>query len=75
MQFKREIPQQARLHIRHYPQPRGIPQCDFNPIDENRAFLNAPKLDQIQTIARIPGDPSFYKVIYALFGLKTSIQS
>jgi len=31
---------------------------DFYHVDENRAFLNAPKLDQIKTIARIPGDPA-----------------
>ena len=46
--------------------------CDFYHIDENRAFLNAPKLDQIRTIARIPGDPSFYEILNALYGLKTS---
>ena len=46
--------------------------CDFYHIDENRAFLNAPKLDQIKTIARIPGDPSYYEILNALYGLKTS---
>jgi hypothetical protein len=34
--------------------------CDFYNIDESRAFLNAPKLDQIKMIAPIPGDPSYY---------------
>jgi hypothetical protein len=46
--------------------------CDFYHIDENRAFLNAPKWDQIKTIARIPGDPSYYEILNALYGLKTS---
>ena len=46
--------------------------CDFYHIDKNRAFLNAPKLDQIKTIARIPGDPSYYEILNALYGLKTS---
>ena len=46
--------------------------CDFYHIDENRAFLNAPKLDQIRTIARIPGDPAYYEILNALYGLKTS---
>ena len=46
--------------------------CDFYHIDENRAFLNAPKLDQIKTIARIPGDPAYYEILNALYGLKTS---
>jgi len=46
--------------------------CDFYHIDENRAFLNAPKLDQIKTIARIPGDPEYYEILNALYGLKTS---
>ena len=46
--------------------------CDFYHIDENRAFLNAPKLDQIKTIARIPSDPKYYEILNALYGLKTS---
>jgi hypothetical protein len=46
--------------------------CDFYHIDENRAFLNAPKLDQIKTIARIPGDPAYFEILNALYGLKTS---
>ena len=46
--------------------------CDFYHIDENRAFLNAPKWYQIKTIARIPGDPSYYEILNALYGLKTS---
>jgi hypothetical protein len=46
---------------------------DFYHIDENRAFLNAPKLDQIKKITRIPGDPLFYEILNALYyGLKTS---
>ena len=50
----------------------AVLDCEFYHIDENRAFLNAPKLDQIKTIARIPGDPSFYEILNALYGLKTS---
>ena len=46
--------------------------CDFYHIDEIRAFLNVPKLENIKTIARIPGDPSFYETLNALYGLKTS---
>jgi hypothetical protein len=43
--------------------------CDFYHINENRAFLNASKL---KTIARIPGDPAYYEILNALYGLKTS---
>ena len=46
--------------------------CDFYHIDENRAFFNAPKLDKIKTIARIPGDPAYYEIFNALYGLKSS---
>jgi hypothetical protein len=46
--------------------------CDFYHIDENRASLNAPKLDQIRTIARITGDPAYYEILNALYSLKTS---
>ena len=46
--------------------------CDFYHIDENRAFLNAPKLDNIKTIARISGAPAYYEILNALYGLKTS---
>ncbi len=48
--------------------------CEFYHIidEKNRAFLNAPKLDQIRTIARIPGDPAYYEILNALYGLKTS---
>ena len=46
--------------------------CDFYHIDENRESLNAPKLDKIKTIARTPGDPAYYEILNALYGLKTS---
>eukprot|EP01036_Dinobryon_divergens_P039181 gene39181-51586_t len=36
----------------------AVLDCEFYHIDENRASLN-----QIKTIARIPGDPSFYEIL------------
>ena len=41
-------------------------------IDENRAFLNAPKLNQIRTIVRIPDDPAYYEILNVRFGQKKS---
>lgn len=41
-------------------------------IDEQRAFLNAIKRDKIVTLAKIPGDPRFYEIVKAFYGLKTA---
>jgi hypothetical protein len=45
---------------------------NFYHIDENRAFLNAPKLNQIRTIVRIPDDPAYYEILNVRFGQKKS---
>lgn len=41
-------------------------------IDESRAFLNARRQDMAPLYARIRGSPEFWKVLGALYGLKTS---
>ena len=46
--------------------------CDFYHLDEKRAFLTATKKDNFVTLARIAGDPSYYHILKALYGLKTS---
>ena len=46
--------------------------CDFYHLDEKRAFLTASKKDAFVTLARIAGDPSYYHILKALYGLKTS---
>jgi hypothetical protein len=45
---------------------------DYWHLDEKRAFLSAEKTDKYVTLARIVGDPNFYQVLKALYGLKTS---
>ena len=46
--------------------------CDYYHLDEKRAFLTATKKDDFVTLARIAGDPSYYHILKALYGLKTS---
>jgi hypothetical protein len=46
--------------------------CDYYHLDEKRAFLTATKKDDFITLARIAGDPSYYHILKALYGLKTS---
>ena len=41
-------------------------------VDENRAFLNADRLDQIPLFARLKGDKDWFQIVRALYGLKTS---
>eukprot|EP01037_Dinobryon_pediforme_P021392 gene21392-22250_t len=38
----------------------AIFNCDYYHIDEKRAFLRAPKLDNFKNLVRISGDPSYY---------------
>ena len=41
-------------------------------VDENRAFLNADRLDQIPLFARLKGEKDWFQIVRALYGLKTS---
>ena len=41
-------------------------------VDENRAFLNADRQDQIPLFARLKGEKDWFQIIRALYGLKTS---
>jgi hypothetical protein len=41
-------------------------------VDENRAFLNADRQDQIPLYARLKGEKDWFQIIRALYGLKTS---
>jgi hypothetical protein len=41
-------------------------------VDENRAFLNADRQDQIPMYARLKGEKDWFQIIRALYGLKTS---
>ena len=41
-------------------------------IDEVRAFLNAKKRDKNITLARFSGDPKYYQIVNALYGMKTA---
>ena len=45
---------------------------DYYHVDEVRAFLSAPKLDQHNTYVKFSGDSKFYKILNALYGLKTA---
>ena len=45
---------------------------DYYHVDEIRAFLNAPKQDQERIFVKFSGDPLFYEVLKALYGLKTA---
>jgi len=49
-------------------------KCDWDycHIDEKRAFLNAPYRGDDTVYARLRGDPNYYKILGALYGLKTS---
>ena len=41
-------------------------------IKEVRAFLNAKKRDKNITLARFSGDPKYYEIVNALYGMKTA---
>lgn len=41
-------------------------------LDENRAFLSADKQDPFTTLVRVSGDPNYYLVKKALYGMKTA---
>jgi hypothetical protein len=41
-------------------------------VDENRAFLNADRIDQIPLFARLKGEKDWFQIVRALYGLKTS---
>eukprot|EP01036_Dinobryon_divergens_P033627 gene33627-43460_t len=45
---------------------------DYWHLDEKRAFLTAEKTDKHITLARILGDPNYYEILKAVYGLKTS---
>ena len=45
---------------------------DYWYLDEKRAFLTADKTDKYITLARIVGDPNYYEILKAIYGLKTS---
>ena len=45
---------------------------DYYFIDEVRAFLNAKKRDNIITLAKFSGDPKYYEIVNALYGMKTA---
>lgn len=45
---------------------------DYCHMDEVRAFLNAPYLGETTVYAKLRADPNYYKVLGALYGLKTS---
>ena len=45
---------------------------DYYHIDEVRAFLNAPKQDNHITFAKFSGDPKYYEIKGALYGMKTA---
>ena len=45
---------------------------DYWHLDEKRAFLTAEKTDKYITLARILGDPNYYEILKAVYGLKTS---
>jgi hypothetical protein len=41
-------------------------------VDEDRAFLNADRIDPIPLFARLKGSPDYFQILRALYGLKTS---
>ena len=45
---------------------------DYYFIDEVRAFLNAKKRDKNITLAKFSGDPKYYEIVNALYGMKTA---
>ena len=45
---------------------------DYCHVDEIRAFLNAPYRGTDNVYAKLRGDPNYYKILGALYGLKTS---
>jgi hypothetical protein len=45
---------------------------DYYFIDEVKAFLNAKKRDTNITLARFSGDPKYYEIVNALYGMKTA---
>jgi hypothetical protein len=45
---------------------------DYWHLDEKRAFLTADKTDKYITLARILGDPNYYEILKAVYGLKSS---
>lgn len=45
---------------------------DYCHVDEVRAFLNAPYQGETPVYARMRGDPNYYKILGALYGLRTS---
>jgi Reverse transcriptase (RNA-dependent DNA polymerase) len=47
-------------------------QWEWCHVDENRAFLNADRQDQIPLYARLKGEKDWFQIIRALYGLKTS---
>lgn len=45
---------------------------DYYHVDEIRAFLSAKRQDEHTVFARLRGDPHFWKILNALYGMKTA---
>ena len=50
----------------------AVLDCDYYHVDEVRAFLNAMTQDKHTTYVKYSGDPKFYEILGALYGMKTA---